>query len=326
MKKLLLVAAAALCYLHPALASVDPAVQQSLIVAAKRADLSSDEPGPFQLEVDFVAQLDVPTRGHLSFKWEKKDRWWRSIVFGDFQQIEVKDGEWHYTKRNADFTPLPVEYLIDLLNFGADSEKLAAKREKRRTEDGVELNCIRAARTDFPKQSSHEICLNGASNQIAVDEWEGVPDGKRREQFDGYFDFGAHSYPRRLELMVGGSEVVAANVVDLALAAFDPSLLTPPQGAIARRECDGLKYPVSVKRTDLPYPKSAIHSGTTVDAEVAMTVLTDGSVENVRFVGRASSSVDDATLQALRGWKFKPAMCGTDPVVTDIRILLRSMN
>jgi len=59
---------------------------------------------------------------------EKKDQWWRSLVLGDYQQIEVKDGEWHYTKRNADFTPLLVGNLINLLSFGAGSENLAAKQ------------------------------------------------------------------------------------------------------------------------------------------------------------------------------------------------------
>jgi TonB family protein len=322
MKKLLLIAAAGLCYLRPALATVDPAVQQSLIVAEQRADLSSDESGPFQLEVDFVAQLNVPTRGHLSLRWEKKGRWWRDVVLGDYQQIEVKDGEWHYTKRNADFTPLPVGNLINLLSFGAGSENLAAKRVKRRTENGVELNCIETTRRDFPKADPHEICLNGTSNEIAVDEWQEVPDEKRREQFNDYFDFGTHRYPRRLELVVNGSKVIAANVVDLAVATFDPSLLTPPQGAIARRECEGLKRAIPVKTPVPAVPKSVRVGGMMGDSTVAMTVLTDGSVANIRLVGRASRSMDEATLQTLKGWKFKPAMCGAESVVTDITVIV----
>ncbi len=274
----------------------DPAFQQSLIVANRRADLSSGESGPFQIDVDFIAQLNVPTRGHLSLKWGKKDQWWRSVVLGDYQQIEIKDGEWHYTKRNADFTPLPVGNLINLLSFGAGSENLAAKREKRRTENGFELDCIQTTRTDFPKGSPHEICLKGASNEIVVDESQDVPDEKRREQFNDYFDFGTHRYPRRLELLVNGSKVIAANVVDLVVATFDPSLLTPPQGAIARRECNGLKRAIPIKTPDPSYPKSASISGMMGDSAVAMTVLTDGSVANIRLVGRASRSMDDATL------------------------------
>jgi TonB family protein len=322
MKKIAVVLAIALCYVNSASASVDPTLQQSLIVANRRADLSSDESVPFQLEVDFIAQLNVPTRGHLSLKWEKRDQWWRSVVLGDYQQIEVKDGEWHYTKRNADFTPVPVGNLINLLSFGAGSENLAAKREKRRAENGVVLNCIQTNRTDFPKDSPHEICLNGASNEIVVDEWQDVPDEKRREQFNDYFDFGTHRFPRRLELLVNGSKVIAANVVDLVVAPFDPSLLTPPQGAISRRECNGLKHAIPIKTPDPAYPKSASMSGIMGDSSVAMTVLTDGSVANIRLVGRALRSMDDATLETLKGWKFKPAMCGTEPVVTDITVIV----
>jgi outer membrane biosynthesis protein TonB len=58
------------------------------------------------------------------------------------------------------------------------------------------------------------------------------------------------------------------------------------------------------------------------DSAVAMTVLTDGSVANIRLVGHASRSMDDVTLESLKGWKFKPAMCGTEPVVTDITVIV----
>ena len=58
------------------------------------------------------------------------------------------------------------------------------------------------------------------------------------------------------------------------------------------------------------------------DSAVAMTVLTDGSVANIRLVGRASRSMDDATLETLKGWKFEPATCGTEPVVTDITVIV----
>jgi len=58
------------------------------------------------------------------------------------------------------------------------------------------------------------------------------------------------------------------------------------------------------------------------DSTVVLTVLTDGSVANIRLVGRASRSMDDAALETLKDWKFKPAMCGTEPVVTDITVIV----
>jgi TonB family protein len=321
MKKPVLVAAFLLCCLQRVWGGVDPALQQSLIVAKQHADLSYDQHAPFQLDVDFVAQLNVPIQGHLTLKWEGKDRWWRKVVFGDFQQTEAKNGEWHYTARNADFTPLRVGNLVTLLDLGDNSENLIAKREKHRSERGVVMNCIEVEHKGY-FESSRNVCLDSASNEILVDEWKEPPDEQRRLQYSDYFDFGRHRYPRKLERFEDGSKVVTAEVVNLVSAPFDESLLTPPQGAIARRECADLKHAVAVRDPDPIYPKSASNAGLMGDTAVAMTVLADGSVANIRLVGSATRSMDDATLQTLESWKFRPAMCGSEPVVTDITVVV----
>jgi TonB family protein len=58
------------------------------------------------------------------------------------------------------------------------------------------------------------------------------------------------------------------------------------------------------------------------DTTVAMTVVTDGYVTDIQIVGSAARSMDDATLQTLKSWRFKPAMCGADPVVSDIEVVV----
>jgi len=322
MKWLAIVAAFLPCCPQPALGSIDPALQQSLISAMQRAELSHDQSMPYELDVDFVAQLNVPTRGHLTLKWGTKDHWRREVTLGPFEQVEVKNGEWHYTWRNADFTPVRVGELINLLSFGAGAENLVAKKEKRRVENGVEMECVETIRADYKKESPHEFCLSGVSNDILVNEWQDVPDEKKREQFDNFVDFGAHRYPRKLELLVNGSKAVTADVVNLFSAPFDESLLRPPQGAISRRECEGLQHAVPKSAPEVSYPRSASDSGLMGDTTVAMTVLTDGSVADIHLVGRSTRSMDDATLQTLKRWKFKPAMCGSEPVVTDITVVV----
>jgi periplasmic protein TonB len=79
---------------------------------------------------------------------------------------------------------------------------------------------------------------------------------------------------------------------------------------------------VPLKTPDPQYPKSASENGMMGDTTVSMTVLADGSVTDIQLVGRATHSMDDATLKTLKGWKFKPAMCGTEPVVTDIDVVV----
>jgi protein TonB len=77
-----------------------------------------------------------------------------------------------------------------------------------------------------------------------------------------------------------------------------------------------------VKQPDPLYPKSAIQNRVMGDTTVSMTVFVDGSVGEIQLLGSSTHSLDDATLQTLKGWKFKPAMCGAEPVVSDIQVVV----
>jgi TonB family protein len=302
--------------------SENQAGQQVLIAAKQQSDLFQHDSGPFQLEVDFVVQIRVPTPGHLTFKWEADDRWWRRIVAGNFEQIDMRNGDKLYTTRNAPFTPLRILELMSLLQF-AHSKDLLVKKEKKRIEQGLAMSCFEVKRESSTRgEPSHQDCVNSTSHELLSDEWEGAPDDRRRQQYAEYFDFRALRYPRTLELFVNGSKEITAHVAGLTAANLDPALLVPRAGAMERRQCADMKRAVPVKTPDPPYPTSAAQNGMMGDTTVAMTVLADGSVTDIQLLERATHSMDDATLRTLKSWKFKPAMCGTEPVVTDIEVVV----
>jgi TonB family protein len=304
----------------PLFGSTNPAAQQLLITAKQQASLFHHQTNPLQLDVDFLVQINVPEQGHLTLKWQAKDRWWRRIVMGNFEQIEIRSGDRLYTSRNLSFTPARIGELISLLEFAEGSEALVATKQRERIENGIEMVCIRVEGEQRGKK--HEVCLNAATHDILSDEWQEPPDERRTEQYNDYFDFGGHRYPRKFQLRVDGINVITANVENLTTAAFDETLLVPPKGAIERRKCADMTHVVPVRTPDPMYPKSASEDKLTGNTIVAMTVLTDGSVSDIQLVGRAARSMDDATLQTLKSWKFKPAMCGTDPVVSDIEVVV----
>jgi outer membrane biosynthesis protein TonB len=39
-------------------------------------------------------------------------------------------------------------------------------------------------------------------------------------------------------------------------------------------------------------------------------------------MGKSAHSMDESTLQTLKSWKFKPAMCGAEPVVSDMEVVV----
>jgi TonB family protein len=324
MKKLGLTTALTILFVgaQPALpASANPTAQQLLITATQQANFFGDQGNPVQLDVDFVAQINGPNQGHLTLRQQGNDRWWRKIVMGDFEEIEIRNGDRFYTSRNIGSTPLRVRELISLLQVGEDAEGLLAKKQRQRVENGVEITCLQVERhNDMGKP--HEFCMNSATHEIVSDEWQVPPDGRHREQYTDYLDFSGHRYPRKLQLVVNGIVVITANVDNLTTTAFDQRLLVPPTGAIERRHCTDRKPPIPIRKPNPFYPQSARHNRVTGDTTVAMTVLTDGSVSDVHLIGGAASSLDDAALQTLKSWTFKPSMCGADPVVSDIVVVV----
>jgi TonB family protein len=102
----------------------------------------------------------------------------------------------------------------------------------------------------------------------------------------------------------------------LAAEPFDVKLLDLPRQAIARRECDGETPPKEVSTPEVDWPRGAPPG----NVSAALTVLEDGSVGDVRLIGSSTQQMNDTVIKALKAWKFKPAMCGADPVVADIEV------
>jgi len=302
-------------------ASTDPSIQELLTAARQQASLFYHQSSPFQLEVDFLAQMNVPVQGHLTLKWEAERRWWRRVVMDNFEQVEILDGDKHYTARNLSFTPIRIGELFSLLQLTDGSDVLMAKKIKQGIENGIEVTCVKVEPTSV-KGKPHEVCINPISREVLSDDWQEPPDEHRTETYTDYFDFAGHRYPRKLQLLVNGSRVITANVESLAPATFDRTLLVPPAGAVERRQCPDMKHPVPIRTPDPAYPKSASQNRLTGDTTVAMTILADGSVTDIHIVGSAVRSMDDSTLQTLKSWRFKPAMCGAEPVVSDIKVVV----
>ena len=303
-------------------AGADTPAQQLLNAAELQASLFHGQANPFDLDVDFTAQLNVPTHGHLKLKWAAADRWWRKIELGTFEQIDIRNGDKLHTTRNISFTPIPVRELIDLVEFAENPGQLVAKKAKQRAENGIRMTCLQVEQKDS-KGKLHEVCLDAVTLDVLSDRWEDSPDERPRAQYSDYFDFGVHRYPRHLELRQNGGRLVEATVRSLTTTSFDDNLLVPPQGAIERRECADMTPAVPVKTQEPYYARSAIENKLAGDTTVAMTVQTDGSVANIHLIGSSLRSMDEVALHTLKTWRFKPAMCGTEPIVSDLQVVVK---
>lgn len=305
----------------PSYGGTDPALQELLVSSRQQANLFEDKIQPYQLEVDFNVKQATSLQGHLTWRWKAKDHWWRKIVMGSFVQIDVRNGDKLYISRNADFTPIRIRELIDLLQFADDAGISTAKKRKERSEHGLKLICLQIERGE-PKWK-HELYLDSSTHDILSDKWIEQVQEWRAEDFADYIDFAGRRYPQKLRLQVNGSDVVTASVQSLTVSDFDESLLVAPKGAIERRQCANLKHAVLIDEPDPQYPGSRSEESIPGESIVSITILTDGSVGEVHLTGSTTPAMDKATIEAVKKWKFRPAMCGAEPVVWDTQVEVR---
>ena len=97
----------------------------------------------------------------------------------------------------------------------------------------------------------------------------------------------------------------------------------PPQGAIERRLCADMKQAMPVKTSgpavsEIGKSESADRRHDGVDDGRLPT----GPLGRFSYSAAVRTPLDNATLQTLKGWKFQPAMCGAEPVVSDIQVVV----
>jgi TonB family protein len=315
MNRLLLVAAILLVGACPSFASDHAADQQVLDSARNPGDLFQSNANPFDLEVDFTVQSRGSMPGHFSVKWQSKDHWWSKVAVGGFEQTTIRNGEMEYTARNFAFTPEVVQKLFRLLGFDVNSAGYTATGQKDRTLDGIPATCVEAQNAEF-KLNKRDFCMDRTSHELLREDWEAGAAEKDIERFFDYTAFDGTAYPAKFQLVKNGEESISASVAALNDAVFDPALLVPPKGAIERRKCPGMKAPLSVKQSPPPFNQPGIEGSVTA----SLTILADGTVGDVAILYSSGTAMEKAAIDSFKKLTFKPAMCGADPVVTDIEI------
>ena len=303
-----------------ALWSSDQAAAKNLLDSARKqaAAIWDSSDRPFLMDVDFtVVQSGTPVKGHLRIRYQAKDLWWRRASIGKFEEIEFQKGEQTYKLRNADATPKRLWELLDLFHIRVNYGELVVEGEKQRVERGVSVDCVKARNPESGK-AHIEICIDASTHDVVSETQKVIgydKDFVQRRQFGGFAEFRGHRLPHKMELTKDGQALISANVTDLQESPLDTKLLEPPPGAIERRECANMKGPkeISYPMPELhPQPREKLH----LEAEV--TVMTDGSVSKVGIAERPVGPQAELFIEALKKWKFRPAMCGSEPIVSEV--------
>jgi len=105
------------------------------------------------------------------------------------------------------------------------------------------------------------------------------------------------------------------------IASSTPSESESPAGEPAANGND--TAPVAISQPPPSYPRDALRRGIGGTVQVQVTVAPDGSVERMDLASSSGDrSLDRAAMEAVRRWRFKPAMRNGQPVSATIIIPL----
>lgn len=91
--------------------------------------------------------------------------------------------------------------------------------------------------------------------------------------------------------------------------------ITPTVTGPSSRGCEHeATAPVLIRRVEPEYTKDARKGGLEGRVVLEAIIAADGSVENIRVLKSATYSLDQFAMNAVRQWRYKPALCGDRPV------------
>ena len=290
--------------------------EQRLQTALQRSDLFHNATSSFVLEADVMSHFAQNVKGHLTIQWKSKDHWRRDLTIGPYRETVIRRDEWEYTTRNTGFTPKQADQVDTLLKVATQPSGFKATGEKVRHTRGKSLDCIHEVAS---QGSEREVCVDAATNEIASEKLQNRGITYLEADFSGYTEFSGVSYPSNFALMKDDAFATSIAITKLVEADVDEKLLDIPAGAVARRKCDGIIPPVDPENADL---SGLVIPGGSGVVEMALTIMKDGSVGMVQVQAQSSEELAEKVRRRALTWKFKPAMCGNEPVVSDTQITL----
>ncbi len=280
----------------------------------------------FRLVAHFEAvklhQSTGPIRGSVLLNWISPGEWREEINFLDFSQFRVASRGKLWTARDAPLEPLPVYWAEQLMDFrsswiltpGEDTGRSKTRRHK-----GVDVLCLEVTGNSGDQR---KLCANTASFlPITIEE---TAQAMQLAEFGDYGSWANKRFPRHFQGFDNDRKVIELWVDELGPNQENASsLLIPPAGAAIADWCDDAQPPRILSVVPPRYPDEALHNVATGNVAVYGVVDVDGAVQEPAVVESAGKALDSASLAVVPQWRFRPAMCGDNPIPMEIVIEIR---
>jgi TonB-like protein len=176
------------------------------------------------------------------------------------------------------------------------------------------VNCF-----DVKGEQRHRLCFD-PERKVLLESME----RQKAIEFSNYADVDGHWFPKKitvlLELPTKETPVLAVEDIQIMKAQFAPTAFAVPQHAMEFDTCENMQ---AAKPVQTPRPEFssmvARRNAATPAIHVYGIIEKDGSLQNVKML-TTDTELQQSILEALKKWRYAPAMCGASPVASEKEI------
>lgn len=307
---------------------------EALLARARQlSDLKAKGSPPFDLDATFTLYnlAGDHTQGVYRLMWASPSEWREEVMLPGQNTVAVEHaGEsWHTSV--LPYTPYLIFQLRQALAFPSrlqvpPKEKLTKVKERKI--DGVTAECV-GYRYSHPRARVETFCFDHASGYLISDvsrEWYTTL------EFSDYKTVGSKSFPQTLRVLQNGQLIVEVKLVSLIPDfAVTPALFAPPLGIhpSPSTSCrDASVVAAHILSAPPPkYPEYALEHRITGRVVMYAVIGKDGVPRGLDILHSPSQVLSDASLAAVRQWRYAPYRCASVPVAVttsiDVNFALR---
>ncbi len=298
----------------------DTAREQAELLLLKASELEKFQPDAavkYRREADFTfVRPGMPdVKGAYVILHDSATHWREDTEFDGFSFRQLRVASQIWTKKNNDFTPLPVEEFWRAVNNTSYRMTNAnvVKRVHDRKIGEVETKCVDFETIRGRETEEGQICANKDPGTVVYWRY-----GTREIFYSEYSDFAGALRPDHIKVVFAGMDSIVADVSYSQVDSFQSDVFVPMVGAESRRYCSSSQLAVLKHAPDpVRPPMSSAYKGIVI---VDVKIGTDGHVEKAGIAQTVHPDLDQAALDAVKQWVYEPAKCDGETVVAFTKV------
>jgi len=300
---------------------------KALVDRAKQlSDIRAEGAPAFRLKTSFKVfkEDSTVTEGTYTETWVSRRQWRRETVLGDFRKIVVANGNKRWLLNSTSAEPEGAEEAgIKMASLRFPPEFWKPEKIEDRDLGSLGARCMET-KPDYTGGKSL-LCFDKDTGTLAA---EVLPLQVRDRivdhacEYRDYGKFGEKVFPRVVRCFEGPRPTFEENLLQLSTEPSpDPALFARLEGGTESVNCLGAAKPPTLLYSPRPVPPRIENPKNSV--VLRLIVGTDGKPHDLRVVGSVDKAFDNAAMEAVRRWRFKPATFCGEPIATRIDVNIK---